>query len=272
MKNVIIRAISGSIYVAAMVGAVLAGGGWLAALLVLLGLLATLEFVTMTAENGKIHRVCSLIDLAATISIILTGYFVACPAGGPAHLFMMIAGICILARMVAQLYSLGNNAIHALGASMFNYIYIGLSLALVPALYYGGAPHLVLALLIFIWVNDTGAFCVGSLIGRHKLFERISPKKSVEGFFGGMAFVVIAAVILNLLFDQWYGFMSCGQMIWLGIVVSILATYGDLIESLIKRTAGVKDSGKIIPGHGGILDRIDSLLLVFPGVWLYMQL
>ncbi|MDE7136531.1 MAG: phosphatidate cytidylyltransferase, partial [Muribaculaceae bacterium] len=148
---------------------------------------------------------------------------------------------------------------------------VGLPLSLMFVIYDNLAtPHMVLAMLIFIWINDTGAFCTGSLIGKHKLFERISPNKTWEGFAGGLIFCVVAAIIMRLCFANYFDTLPSGkeisllQMICFGITVSIAATYGDLLESLFKRTCGVKDSGNIIPGHGGILDRIDSLLLVIP--------
>jgi phosphatidate cytidylyltransferase len=115
-----------------------------------------------------------------------------------------------------------------------------------------------------IWVNDTGAYCVGSTMGKHRLCERLSPKKSWEGFWGGMAFCVIASVIYALIMN--YNVLAS---VAFGIIVSLFATFGDLFESLLKRSAGVKDSGKLIPGHGGVLDRIDSLLFVAPAAAIY---
>ncbi|MDE6280052.1 MAG: phosphatidate cytidylyltransferase, partial [Paramuribaculum sp.] len=121
---------------------------------------------------------------------------------------------------------------------------------------------------IMLWLNDTGAYCVGSLMGRHRLCERLSPKKSWEGFWGGMFFTAVGAVLLM----PWY--MPGTPWIFgagTGIIISIAATWGDLVESMLKRSQGVKDAGNILPGHGGILDRIDSLLLAAP-VFAVMQL
>ena len=125
---------------------------------------------------------------------------------------------------------------------------------------------------MFIWLYDTGAYCVGMLLGRHRLFERISPKKSWEGVIGGVLACIAGAYITHVWFDEF--FQSPGLSVWLGmsVVVAVFATMGDLVESLIKRTVGVKDSGNILPGHGGILDRIDSLLLVAPAVLIYLLL
>ena len=123
-----------------------------------------------------------------------------------------------------------------------------------------------LSIFIFLWLSDTGAYCVGSLIGKHRLFERISPKKSWEGFWGGIAFNLVLAYILSTQFNvlsqlEWYG---------LAITVSIFATLGDLCESLLKRTLQIKDSGSILPGHGGMLDRFDSSLMAIPAAVVYL--
>ena len=130
--------------------------------------------------------------------------------------------------------------------------------------------HLLLAMFIMIWLNDTGAFCVGSLIGKHKLIPRVSPKKSWEGFIGGMVFAIASGFVFKFGFPQYFESISLSGLCGLGAVVGAFATWGDLVESLIKRTLGVKDSGNILPGHGGILDRIDSLLLVVPASVLYL--
>ena len=141
--------------------------------------------------------------------------------------------------------------------------------------YFGNStlPMILLAMFFFIWINDTGAFLVGSMAGRHRLFERISPKKSWEGFFGGLFFCIGFAFLCRYCLDGLFNLEHVGADIgfWLGmaITVSVFGTWGDLVESLIKRGLHIKDSGNLIPGHGGILDRIDSLLLVLPSIFLY---
>ena len=125
---------------------------------------------------------------------------------------------------------------------------------------------IILAIFVFIWINDTAAYLVGSLFGKHKLIERISPKKTVEGFVGGIVFATLSAFIFAHFIPEytiyfWLGF---------GFIASLIGTAGDLFESVIKRTYNVKDSGTLIPGHGGILDRIDSLLFATVGIYLYL--
>ena len=124
----------------------------------------------------------------------------------------------------------------------------------------------MIALLVFLWVNDTAAYFIGSLTGKHKLIEHISPKKSVEGFVAGIIFTLLSSLIFAHLYPDF------SIVFWAGfaLIVSLFGTLGDLFESLIKRTCSVKDSGNLIPGHGGILDRIDSLLIAIPAVFLYL--
>ncbi len=274
MKNLITRSISGAVYVAVLVGAILAGGYWLLALLLLFGLIATKEFLAMANAGAKSRRLCNLYDYAVNVSLIAASYFHFNPGGCSPKLFLAIAGCGVVLRFIAQLYAVGGNAIHQLSSAVMSYIYVGVSLATWPVIYYliPDGKHILLALLIFIWINDTGAFCVGSLCGRHRLWERISPKKSWEGFFGGLFFCIAGAFVMHFLFPTYYGGISLGNICVLSVLASVFATYGDLIESIIKRTAGVKDSGSLIPGHGGILDRIDSLLLVIPTAVIYIFL
>lgn len=262
-KNLIIRTISGLFYVGALVGAVLYGGIWIILLTSVLAAIGIYEFMTMTSE-GKMPRFATLLDVSAAVvlQVAAGAYFKESPKGFVTLLMVYI--MLIVARMVSQLYATNRNPVNSLSHSLMAQMYIALPLAMLTILCNITTPQVALAVLIFIWVNDTGAFCTGSTIGRHKLFERISPKKTWEGFFGGLIFCVIAAVIMHSCFEQYYAMLSVGQMCVLGILVSIFATLGDLIESQIKRTCGVKDSGKLIPGHGGILDRIDSILLVVP--------
>ena len=125
----------------------------------------------------------------------------------------------------------------------------------------------ILTLIILIWVNDSFAFFVGKNLGRNKLFESVSPKKTLEGFFGGVLFSLITAFLLSYFCD----FLSLTNLIVISLIASILGTAGDLVESKFKRQAHTKDSGNIMPGHGGILDRLDSLLFVAPFVYLYIH-
>ncbi|WP_035648411.1 phosphatidate cytidylyltransferase [Flavobacterium sp. ASV13] len=136
-------------------------------------------------------------------------------------------------------------------------------------------PKIILGLFILIWTNDTFAYLVGKSIGKHKLFERVSPKKTIEGFLGGAVFAAFAGYLISKLYIQPNPeFSSRSILIWtiIAVIVSIFGTIGDLIESKFKRIAGVKDSGSIMPGHGGILDRLDSVIFVAPIIFLFYQI
>ena len=136
-------------------------------------------------------------------------------------------------------------------------------------------PKIVISLFILIWTNDTFAYVVGKSIGKHKLIEKISPKKTVEGFFGGMLFSIIAGVLISKFYiHPKPNYLYTSLFIWStsAVIISIFSTLGDLIESKFKRIAAVKDSGNIMPGHGGILDRLDSIIFVAPFIFLFYQI
>lgn len=164
---------------------------------------------------------------------------------------------------------------------MMSQLYIALPFSLLNALAFHFSPQgfvtfdpiLPLCVFVFLWINDAGAYICGSLLGKHKLFPRISPGKSWEGSIGGGILVMAAAIGVWYLTEQ-YGVnqfqLSAIQWAGLGLMVVVFGTWGDLIESLFKRTLGIKDSGHILPGHGGMLDRFDSSLLAFPAATVYI--
>ncbi|WP_338645345.1 phosphatidate cytidylyltransferase [Flavobacterium sp. KS-LB2] len=136
-------------------------------------------------------------------------------------------------------------------------------------------PKIIIGLFILIWTNDTFAYIVGKSIGRTKLFEKISPKKTIEGFLGGIVFAVLAGYLISKYYIKANPeFSDRSILIWtsIAVIVGIAGTIGDLIESKFKRIAGVKDSGSIMPGHGGILDRLDSVIFVAPIIFLFYQI
>lgn len=264
MKNIsklITRTISGLIYIALIIGAILLGEDALLILSSLFAVIAVIEFTSILSKDGAVNLPVLLLDMAGCISLCF-GIFIF-----PLFFWIFI----LLIRFIEELYIKENNPIRSLGISMLTQLYIGLPLGLMVALgtFFGNA-NVLLAIFFFIWINDTGAFVVGSLIGRNRLFERISPKKSWEGFFGGLIFNIIASILFCQFCPEFFGIESSLPLwISLAVIVTIFATWGDLIESLIKRTLHIKDSGNIIPGHGGILDRIDSLLMVMPASFLF---
>jgi phosphatidate cytidylyltransferase len=130
------------------------------------------------------------------------------------------------------------------------------------------SPGIMIGFFLLLWTNDTGAYLVGSSLGRHRLFERISPKKSWEGFFGGL----ILTLLVARLFSGWLGVADTKGWMIIALIISVGGTLGDLLESMLKRSLGLKDSGTIMPGHGGFLDRFDSVVVAFPLVYLYLAI
>lgn len=272
MKNVVVRALSGAVYVALIVGAVLAGWPYMIALTVLFGILASIEFNKLF--NNYAFIAASFLDALAMAALI------AIPAGyGNESYGMDILRNCcmiylptyLVLRVVAAIYDRREHPFMSTAMSFASLVYIGLPLMCLNIMYMLGgetSKWLVLIMFIMIWLNDTGAYCVGSAIGKHRLCERLSPKKSWEGFWGGMVFCMLFGLGCFL----WGNVAGMSVIYWLamGALVSAFGTWGDLFESMLKRSQHVKDSGSLIPGHGGILDRIDSLLLVAPTMLVFL--
>lgn len=263
-KNWLTRSLTGIIYIAVIVAGILLGGYYFLAMSLLLGIPAVVEYKRITMKGIHGSSLNTLLDIVASAFVITAG-----TAPGNTAQWLSLALVVMIVRMVSILYSHSEDPIRSIMSSLSVLLYIALPLALMGAIVEMKGAHLLLLMFVLIWLNDTGAFVVGSLCGRHRLFERISPKKSWEGFFGGMAFAIGAAIAAGVCMPAYFSF-TIPQATGLGIIVTIAATYGDLVESCLKRNAGVKDSGNILPGHGGMLDRIDSLLLVSPCTFLYL--
>ena len=271
VKNILQRTITGIIYAALLIIAAIGGDAFFATVFSIILTLGIIEFSKLYTNNNTPHQwLCTIIDVAGGLSLFLSTFFYY-KSGCVNPLFCYLPYLII--RPIIQLYLKGHNAIECLKTSAMSQIYVAASICMLNPLYFKyGTPQLLLVCLIFIWINDTGAFCVGSLLGKHRLFERISPKKSWEGFFGGLFFNIIAALIIYCYFFDIADLFTIAEWTLFAVVITVFATFGDLIESMIKRNAGVKDSGHILPGHGGILDRIDSLLLVIPTSLLFFYL
>lgn len=277
MKNLLLRSLTGIVYVAFIVASLLLSETLFFALCTLFAVLGTIEFYFLS--NGKSNTKYLTLTLDAFGALFMVwGFFSTISLKFDIGIFgfsVLPYIIYLISRVVLQLYTKEANPLNNLAYSLMGQLYIAMPVALMSVIYYWiGTPQLLLAMFIMIWCNDTGAYIIGSKFGQHgryRLFPRISPKKSWEGFFGGVAFSVASAIIMTKLFPETYT-LTTVSMIGLAIVVSVFATWGDLAESLIKRTLGVKDSGNFMPGHGGILDRIDSLLLVVPAMLCYLMI
>ena len=270
------RIFSGVIYIALIVTAILLLDNSPVVYLVVFPLLIVLgigEMITMAKDDATQSWLVNIIDMLGGVGIFVALYlhYEGTTMQSRALWLLPIAAYLLL-RTIVQLYRPRQNAVHSLERSFFSLGYVALPVAMLNGIMSITAPRLLLGVFIFIWLYDTGAYCVGMLLGRHRLFERISPKKSWEGVIGGIALCIAGAYLTYYQFDEFFQVPSLTVWVGLSVVVAVFATFGDLVESLIKRTVGVKDSGHILPGHGGILDRIDSLLLVAPAVLIYLML
>jgi phosphatidate cytidylyltransferase len=274
MVNLIKRVCSGAIYIAIIVAAIMLLDNSPVMYLVVFPLLIVLgigELITLAKDDETQSWLVNIIDMLGGAGLFLTFYlhFI---KDESSRLWLLLIAFYLLVRTIVQLYRPRQNAVHSLERSFLSLGYVALPVSMLNCIIDITAPRLLLGIFMFIWLYDTGAYCVGMLLGRHRLFERISPKKSWEGVIGGVAFSIAGAFASHYWFDEFFQVPDLMTWVGLSVVVAVFATFGDLVESLIKRTVGVKDSGNIMPGHGGILDRIDSLLLVVPAVLIYLQL
>ena len=276
-KNLIVRTITGVLFIAIMVSGFLRP--------------QAMVFLFSLITGLTIWEYCSLVNELKTVTV---NRFIATVAG--VYFFLAVAGInsgyiqtngvfvpyllTIVYLFVSELYTRNENAIHDWAYTMLSQMYIALPFSMINVLAFRQAPDgdihyyylLPLSVFIFLWTNDTGAYCSGSLLGKHKLFPRISPAKSWEGSIGGALFVLIAAAVVGYLESQSNALsgLTIVQWLGLGLVVTVFGTWGDLVESLFKRTLGIKESGNILPGHGGMLDRFDSSLMAIPASVVYL--
>lgn len=196
--------------------------------------------------------------------------------------FFLVLIPVMVAVMIAELYRKQDKPFDSLAHTFFPVLYTAIPVSMMPfaafsqtglssILPHGDmtfSPGILIGFFVLLWVNDSWAYLAGTAFGRHRLMERISPKKSWEGFFGGMIVSALAAWLLSGLL----GVVDRNNWVIISLIISVAGTYGDLIESMLKRSTGVKDSGNIMPGHGGFLDRFDSALISFPMVFLYISL
>lgn len=267
MKNIILRGLSGIVYTGLIIGAIFWNQLSFTLLLAVFGILAIGEFNRLLP--GKRPK-----------RIIVLTYAVHCAVFTIASLKIFITSISLaylLALLLPIIASLGLHAKKGDWAQELGYFFLALAYITLPLLllskinslqFENTFSVLSLSLFLLIWTNDTFAFLSGMAVGRHPLFERISPKKTWEGFAGGL----VACLALGYGLYHWFGQLDLWQWLLYAFLVSIASVYGDFFESYLKRKAEVKDSGKLIPGHGGILDRIDSVLFAAPIIFVLLQI
>lgn len=278
-NNFIQRAITGIIFVGVLIGCILGGPISFTLLFALITALTIHEFGNIVSKQPDVEINKPICMLAGVFLFFGFAYLGVMP--GQTEILIPYLFL-IIYLLVSELYLKKKNPLNNWAYAMMSQIYIALSFAMLNVLAYHSIgnegelshyqvqynPILPLSIFIFTWINDTGAYCTGMLFGKHRLFERISPKKSWEGSIGGGVFSIIGAIVMAYFFP----FMPISIWIGLALTVVIFGTLGDLTESLLKRTIGIKDSGNILPGHGGMLDRFDSTLMAVPAAVVYLYI
>ena len=259
LANLIVRSVTGVLFVAIVVAGFLTPIG-MEALFALVTGLTMWEYCGLVNNNKgvRVNPLISTVAGAVFIPYLLT----------------------IVYLFISELYSGNGNAIDNWAYTMLGQMYVALPFSTINVLAfnatYGGQTVynyiIPLSVFVFLWANDTGAYCSGSLFGKHKLFPRISPGKTWEGSIGGAVLVLAIAALAHYFLPQIEesAGLSMPQWMGLGLVIVVFGTWGDLVESLFKRTLGIKDSGNILPGHGGMLDRFDSSLMAMPAAVVYL--
>lgn len=264
MSNLIKRTVFGALYVGLILAAILLDNPTLyLTVFSLLAFIGICEYSSLVGLN-RTRPLRTILDGLAGVYLVVIFYV----GGNPIISLPYLLYLTFV--FVRSIYSARELMPEELAKTFLGQIYVALPLASAILLldadtYVDGG--LLLPAFVCIWANDTGAYLAGSAFGKHKLFPSVSPKKSWEGFFGGMIASILALYILSQIISSntsVYLDLSACYTIIIGGLISVFATWGDLFESMLKRNAGVKDSGNIIPGHGGILDRIDSVLFVLP--------
>ncbi len=282
MNETLKRSISGAIYVILLLASILFSTNKnFDSFFILFGIfliIAVFEF-------------CGLVNINKTVPILFAGatyfltYRIANATKGEVLLYSIrynqniekiVLFLVLLVSIKCLLFLFNENQTTLNSYSKYVYLigYIILPFLLITKIPFGKVgynPKIIISVFILIWTNDTFAYIVGKSIGKRKLFEKVSPKKTIEGFIGGVLFAVLASYIISKYYIK---IVESNTFIWIitALIVSIFGTIGDLIESKFKRIAGVKDSGRIMPGHGGILDRLDSVIFATPIIFLFYQI
>ena len=255
MKELLTRTLSGAVLVAVIIVCVLFSFWSLTALALFIVAVGTYEMGRLQHVDDKWHLVL--------VEIIVLGYFLAKLFLPGVHWFFVMAPFVL--ALFSKTYDFKTIAAFAFGSIVFLCLPC-IMMAQMHQTAFG--PEKVLLVFVLLWTNDTFAYLIGKLLGKHKLIERISPGKTIEGSIGGLLFTMAGVIV----FSHYASWLSLTEAVGMGLIAVVFGTLGDLCESMLKRQAGVKDSGKLIPGHGGVLDRFDSVLFAMPFVFVFLLL
>ena len=262
MKEVIVRTISGVLYIAIVIFSMFTSREWFMGLFFLLGVITMTEFL-------------KLIHLKSYIAYLLLGislFFLSYDIFEFRAVYLLLILSCFVnlflfkdLLLVSKIPMFEKKKYIA----VFFYLISGfVFLTLIPIHKGEFRPNIIIGVFILIWANDTFAYIVGKSFGKRKLFERISPKKTIEGFIGGL----VGAICASFIIFKYIGHFDLKIWISLALIASVFGTIGDLIQSKFKRQAGVKDSGALIPGHGGLYDRLDSMIYSSPFIYGFLEI
>lgn len=272
MNNFVQRAITGLSFAAVMVLAILLSPWSFIGIFFLISTLGLLEFYKLVKSDNTHPQTLVGIIFSQILFIIFT--LALWRNSGMEWMWIAIPMVAII--FIAELYRKKEHPFPNIAITITGIIYLTLPVLLMMKIAFGLTPGdgiayhggVIMGCIFLIWASDTGAYMIGSKFGKNRLFERISPKKSWEGFFGGM----LVALFVAWLNSMWFPVLSLTEWIIISIIMVVTGSLGDLVESMLKRSIGVKDSGNILPGHGGILDRFDALLISIPFVFFYLFL
>jgi phosphatidate cytidylyltransferase len=261
------RAITGFFFIIVMLASVLLGHYVFGAFYLVLSAFCLWEFYSNIKKSGINPNLQS--GLLNGMYIYIVFALITYDNTAAYHKLLFLLPVTLSAIFIQELFKKSNAPFTNIG-----YSYLGLIFTIIPFTFFHALAyvsgsfnfHFPMAFLLMLWANDTGAYLVGSKFGKTKLFERHSPKKTWEGFIGGILITAGVALIIN----NYYNDLLWQQWVTIGILISVFGTTGDLIESMFKRSINIKDSGGILPGHGGLLDRFDGLLIAAPIVYAYL--
>lgn len=271
MKKLITRTITGIVLVIVMLTSILVSEYSFVVLFLFILAASIFEFTSLFTQSEVQPN--KFFSYLASMALFAASFLV---AKGILEIKYLLALLPVfLMVMAAELYRKKQRPVENIAITLFTVIYVALPLSLINFLVYpeilnksAYTPTLLIALFSLIWIYDSGAYLVGVSIGRHRLFERISPKKSWEGAIGGTIIAIIASYFISGFVPE----IKLVHWIFISILTVVSATFGDLTESMFKRYFGIKDSGSLLPGHGGMLDRFDSLFFAAPVIVVYLKL
>jgi phosphatidate cytidylyltransferase len=273
VNNFTTRTITGAVFVILIVGSVILDEKIFATLFLFVSILTQLEFYQVLEKRGRKPQVYLGVGVGSLLYLSLaanaSGLF-----GSFGHGLIFLNFLLISLIFTFELFTKSADPFGNIGTTLTGVLYVALPFGLLnylylPVIYPNNFNFgILLGYFMILWLNDTGAYLVGSAFGKHRLFERISPGKTWEGSIGGALFAILAAGLLSNYFPG----LSLWQWIVMALIIVVFGTFGDLVESMLKRSLAIKDSGNILPGHGGMLDRFDAVLLSAPAVFVFITI